>query len=176
MFEAILLFFLFLSAALLCFVVFSSAFSLLQTRVPFVSTADDDIKYLVEKNSIKPGDIFYDLGSGYGKVVFLVEKLSGAETVGFELNYAMYMLARLKKIFNRSRAVFFNRNFFEADWSEASIIYCYLFPPLMPQIEKKILENCKPNTTVICRDFPLPNLKPHHIGSPNKHKLFFYRL
>lgn len=171
-----LLSFLFLFSLILFFVITTSFLGYLQTRVPYAGTIDEDVKYVVKKASIKPSDTFYDLGSGDGKVVFLVEKLTGAAAKGFELTYWMYLFALFKKFLKGSKAQFSHSDFFKSDWSEATVIYCYLFPPVMAHIEEKLKENCKPGTTVICRDFFLPHLKPEAVLSPNKHKLFFYRV
>lgn len=172
----LLLFFL-LFAFFLLFVIFSAFLGFLLTRVPFVPTYASDIKFIVEKLGIASKDTFYDLGSGNGKVVFLVEKLSGAKVKGFELTWWTHYWALLQKILTRSHAEFSNRNFFKQDWSKANIIYCYLYPPLMGKIEEKFKTEMKPGSIAIVRDFPFPNIRhAEKYFLPKEHEIYVYRI
>src|SRR5438128_2266947 len=93
-------------------VIISAFVGFVVTRVPFVSTARKDIEIIVKHLPITEKDFFFDLGSGDGKVVFIVEELSGAKTRGFELTLWTYFLAKIKKVFKHSQAQFRNQNFF----------------------------------------------------------------
>jgi hypothetical protein len=162
-------------AILLLFVITSAFLGFLLTRVPFVPTYASDVEFFVKKLGLSAKDTFYDLGSGDGKVVFLVEKYSGAKVKGFELTWWTHWLAKIKKIIRKSNAQFVNRNFFKQPWAEATVIYGYLYPPLMGRVEEKFLAECKPGSIAVIRDFPLPNLKPQEIiYRPKKHELYIY--
>ncbi len=158
--------------------IITSAFvGFLMTRVPFVSTYESDIKFFVDDLKISPKDVFYDLGSGNGKVVLLVEKLSGAKVKGFERTLWTHWWAKLKKLATGSKAEFSTQNFFNANWSDANIIYCYLYPPLMGRIEEKFKAEMKPGSIAVVRDFPFPNMphaEKHYL--PKKHEIYIYRI
>ncbi len=159
------------------FVVLSELVAFLRTRVPFVPTRASDIEFIAGKLALSPQDIVYDLGSGNGKVVFLLEKLTGAKAKGFELGWWTYLYARLKAWFMSSKAEFAHRNFFKEDWSEASVIYCYLYPPLMGRIEEKFLAECRPGSRAVVRDFPLPGMpygEKYYL--PHNHEIYVYKL
>ena len=163
-------------ALLLLFVVFSSFLGFLLTRVPFVPTRAADIEFIVKELGVSRKDVFYDLGCGNGKVVFLVEKLTGAKTQGFELTWWTYLWAQLKKLLIGSKSRFVNKNFFKADWSEATVIYGYLYPMLMGQVQEKFIVECKPGSVAIIRDFSFPNLKPEKVfHMPKKHEIYVYK-
>lgn len=171
----VLLFFLLL-AIILLFVILSELVAFVRTRVPFVPTHEGDIKFIVEKLGISSKDTFYDLGSGNGKVVFLVEQLSGARVKGFELGWWTILFAKLKALFSGSKAKFVNKNFFKADWSGANYIYGYLYPPLMGRIKDKFFKECKPGSIAIIRDFPLPDIKADEAYYlPKKHEIYIYK-
>ena len=149
--------------------VVSSFIGFVITRVPFVRTDLKDIQRIVAQVHISQNDVFFDLGSGDGKVCFEVNKLSGAKALGFELTWWTYWVSQIKKHAARTkyRAVgFTNQNFFKHSWQEATVIYGYLYPPLMGRVEEKFLADCKPGTYAVVRDFPLPNLKPFYIINP----------
>lgn len=170
-------------AWVLLFIILSEFVAFLRTRVPFVPTHAGDVKFIVEKLKLSPTDVFYDLGSGNGKVVFLVEKLSGAKTVGFELGWWTILFAKIRlKIldlrFKRKHHIKFkNKNFFKENWSGANVIYCYLYPPLMGRIEEKFLAELKPGSIAIVRDFPFPTMTyAEKYYLPKDHEIYIYRI
>ena len=175
MLFSVFLVFMLLVAVVLLVIVTSAFLGFLFTKVPFVPTNANDVEFFVKKLSIGPKDVFYDLGSGDGKVVFLVEKYSGAKTIGFELTWWTHVLAKLKAKFKKSKAMFKNQNFFKHSWAEATVIYGYLYPPLMARVEEKFISDCKHGTFAVIRDFPFPNLKPLEIiKRPKNHELYIY--
>jgi SAM-dependent methyltransferase len=182
---AIILFFclFLLFSLLLLFWIVSSFLGFVITRVPFVPTAARDIHTIAERVPLSEDDVIYDLGSGNGKVVFMLERLTGARTVGFETTLWTHWYALAKQLFynvgnkRRSRARFVLGNFFKHDWSGASVVYCYLYPPLMRQVGDKVLAECKPGTRVIVRDFPIPNLpQVGHFHTYGRHEIFIYQV
>jgi hypothetical protein len=148
---------------LLLFVVASAFIGFLRTRVPFVTTDEVDIAELVNRLPIAKKDIVYDLGSGDGRVVFWIERLSGAQVVGYELTAWTHMWAMARKFFGKYNAILRRKDFFSESWTGATIIYAYLYPPLMARVEEKFLAECVPGSTAVVRDFPFPNLKPSEI-------------
>lgn len=177
MFYTLFLIGVLLFSFLMLFIISSAFLGFLITRVPFVPTYSSDIEYIVEKFNIQSHQTFYDLGSGDGKVCFLVNKLSGAKCVGFELTLWTYVLSVLKlKVKSvKSKVEFKNENFFKVNWAEADFIYGYLYPPLMGRVEEKFLQESKRGAVAIIRDFPFPNLKPKEvIHRPKKHEIYVY--
>ena len=176
MLYIIILFLLLIYCVLIVFVLGSSFIAVVLGGVPFVNTSKQDIEFIVKELKISSKDIFYDLGSGHGSTIFLVEKLSGAKVKGFELALWAHLLAKIKSNFLKSHAKFVLGNFFKHSWTEANYVYAYLFPPLMARVEEKFLADCKPGSTAIIRDFPFPNLKAVAVYKmPKKHKIYIYK-
>jgi hypothetical protein len=174
MLLAFLIFFL-LFTILLLFVICSAFFGFVRTRVPFVPTRDSDVKFIAHELGITSNDIFYELGSGNGKVCFAVEKATGAKCVGYELTRWTHLWAKIKSKLIKSKCDFKRKDFFKEDWSKATVIYGYLYPPLMNRIREKFLAECKPGTKAIMRDFFLPDLKPNEIyRREGDHEIFVY--
>lgn len=172
-----ILIFLLIFSVVFAFVMFSSIIGFLMGRVPYVRTRKADILQLADKLSITKNDYFFDLGCGDGKVLFAIEKLSGAKTRGFEITLWTHLWSRIKRLALGSKTELVFGNFFKNNFSDATIIYCYLFPPLMPTVGEKVMNECKSGTRIVSRDFPIPNLKL--VGSwksPTKHILYLYQL
>ena len=147
------------AAVLLTIFAISGLTAFLLTRVPFVRTNSSDIEFIIRKLELSPEDTVYELGSGDGHVAFLFERLAGCKVVGYELGWFIVWWARLQAKVVGSKARFINKNFFKADWSDAGIIYCYLFPPLMARIEQKFKKEMRPGSLAIVRDFPFPTME-----------------
>ncbi len=158
------------------FLVVSEFVAFLRTRVPFVPTHSTDIEFIVKKLDIKSNQVFYDLGSGNGKVCFLVNNLTGAECLGFELGWWTCIFAKIKSKFAKGNVNFKMQNFFSGNWSKADYIYAYLYPPLMARIEQKFLQECKQGSVAIIRDFPFPNLGySEKYFLPKDHEIYVYK-
>lgn len=164
-------------ALLLLFIIGSAFLGFALTRVPFVPTPEADIRQMVAHLQLSDDDVFYELGSGNGRVVFLVEAMSGATVVGYESTLWTHWWARLKKSWSGAQAKLVFGNFFRHSWSDATIIYCYLYPPLMSAVGAKVLAECRPGTRVVSRDFPITNLNvTGRIDTRPGHSLFIYEI
>jgi hypothetical protein len=165
-------------ASLVLLVVFVSGLGAnIASRVPYVPTRRTDIDMLVERVGITPSDTFVDLGSGNGRVVFAVERATGARVRGYEYPSWMLWYAKLKKRFTGSRAEFIAGNFFKKPWAGATIVYCYLLPQLMPRIIAKVRAELPAGTTVVSRDFPIPDLGLiEEWKTPSEHTFYIYKV
>ncbi len=173
----ILLLIFLLLTLLMLFVIYSAFWGFAVTRVPFVPTPTGDIRQLVARLGLSERDVIYELGSGNGRVVFELETLTGALLVGYEAVLWTHLWALLKKWRRRARAKFVYGNFFRHNWSEATVIYCYLYPPLMPAVGAKVLAECRPGTRVVSRDFPITALaETERIDTSPGHSLYIYRI
>jgi SAM-dependent methyltransferase len=94
---------------------------------------------LVEKVDLGKHDVFYDLGSGLGRVPILVNLLTGARTKGveFEPAYCHYAQQCAKGL-NLSRVEFVNLDAREADYSDGSVFF--LYTPFEGQLLQAVLD------------------------------------
>ena len=81
---------------------------------------------LVEKAGFKPGDVFFDLGSGLGQVVMLVHLLAGVMSVGVEFEPAFVAYARERtEELGLSGVIFVSRDARYADYSTGTVFFMY---------------------------------------------------
>lgn len=64
--------------------------------VPYLPCGVDEILAMLRDVPLGPGDVFVDLGAGLGRVVMLVHLLSGARTVGIEIQPHLVEAARAR--------------------------------------------------------------------------------
>src|SRR5579872_1228902 len=125
-FMFIIIILLFVLIIALVFLFASAIWAHMVTKVPFVPSSSEDAAKVFGELNLSKKDIFYELGSGDGRICFTAERLIGCKVVGFELGWAFWAIAQLRKYFSRSAVIFHRSNFFNYSWSEATVIYCYL--------------------------------------------------
>lgn len=119
-------------------------------KAVFVSSSYEWIAKALEIANAKKGDIFYDLGSGDGralgvaKTVFNVDKAIGIEDNPILAELSMTNIARMKNEgINVQGMDVINKDYLEADFSDATVIYCFLdgyFNSNIERVEKKFQE------------------------------------
>lgn len=146
-----------------------------RTKVPFVPSAKSDIRDMIDKIPITREDFVLDLGSGDGRVLFLIEQLTRAKVRGYEMPGWAITYAFIKKRLKKSKADFISDSFFNYGWSEATVIYIYLFPFLLERVWQKAKQECAPGTKIISRDFQIPNATPtREWKTPTNHTMRMY--
>jgi len=161
----------------LMFVITSAFLGFLITKVPFVPTHAADIPELINRLGLSESDVVYELGSGNGKVAFLFEQHSAAKIKGIETTLWTHLWAKLQALFTKSKAEFIYANFFKYPISDATVIYMYLYPPLMSALAEKILAECKPGTRIASRDFYNEHLTQiDHYKTASGHEMYVYQV
>ena len=147
--------------------------------VPFVPTRNRSLERILAPITLSKKDVFYDLGSGDGRLPFYMAKNYGLKAIGVELNPLLYFYSRLKKrLFKVKNVEFLRANFFDVSLKKASVIYVFLFPEVVNKLYSKILMECKKGTIIISHGFrikPLENKKVMTL--PQKpFTTYYYRL
>lgn len=150
---------------------------LFYTRIPYVPSKTRELEKFLSEQSPDKNNHFYDLGAGDGRVLFLAEKF-GLQPIGYEVSPLPYLLARLGKIFRRSKARIYFKNFLKANLKDAKYVYCYLFPEMTGTLYEKACRECRPGTYFICNTFSLKSVRPEqtYFDKKQKPKLFIYKI
>jgi SAM-dependent methyltransferase len=150
--------------------------ALIASAAPWLPTKHGDYERIFKLAEIKPGEVFYDLGCGDGRLVAMASR-AGASAVGFDLSLLPYFLAQLRLRREKVKAKILFKNFFKQDLSEADIIYIFLTPPVMPKMRSKLVANLKKGTRIISYAFAVPDLvlikKDTAPGRPN---IYLYKI
>lgn len=142
---------------------------------PWFPTWSQDIERFLKLADIKPGQKFYDLGCGDGKLVFAAAG-SGAEAIGFEISLLPYLLAVSRSFYvNNSKIKF--KNFWKADLSDADIVYLFLTPKVNPKAKEKLEHELKRGAKVITYTWPIEGWKPLKIDTtPGQPAMYLYTI
>ncbi len=133
---------LFLSLALL-FLVYLLIF---RYKAPWVPMYKKDLARLDQLIEFKPGQTFYDLGCGNGRIIFyLAKKYPEVKFVGVEISLIFFLICYVRKLMGGYKNVSLKLNdYMRLDFNQAD--YIYVFANAKPindiarKIEKEILK------------------------------------
>jgi len=136
------------------------------TRAPFLFFARRKLPEIISALRLAPGSVMYDLGSGDGRVLLAAAEASPAgRYVGIDYALAAHVAARWRywRAGSPKQVTFLKKDFFAHDLSDATHVYCYLFPKLMEDLHQKFLRELKPGTRVVSCDFEIPGVVPTEV-------------
>lgn len=147
--------------------------------VPFVPTRNRSLEQIFDYLAFTKKDVFYDLGSGDGRLTFYVNQRYGIRSVGVELNPLLYWFSKLKKNLAKNKKVSFVRqNFFDLNLSTASVIYLFLFPEIVNRLYPKLRKECQKGTIIISHGFKIKPLEKKLVNTltAKPFSTYYYRL
>lgn len=129
---------------------------------PFVPLPKEVVKQLINNVFLNDGDIFYDLGSGDGRVIRAVSRsYPKALCIGVEKALLPNVLSWFySKRFFHSNIRFLRQDYNTVSLEKADVVFLYLWPGAMPGILEKIRQETPRNAKIICCRFPFPNTIP----------------
>jgi hypothetical protein len=156
-----------------------------EPRVPYVPTPQEVVERMLQIAKVTPADYLIDLGSGDGRIVITAAKKHGARGFGVDLNPQRIgeANANAKQAGVVDKVAFYQRDLFETDLSEATVITMYLLPRVNLELRPKLLD-LKPGTRLVSHDFSMDDWKPDtHVqmevkekygGSGGKSDIYFW--
>ncbi len=128
---------------------------------PFVPLEPEAVEKALTLAEVGPGDVFYDLGSGDGRLLAAAAR-RGARAVGLELSLVRAWHSRaLILLSGRASGITVRReDFFKADISEATVVHLYLLAQTHERLKEKLLKELPKGARIIATGFPLPGLAP----------------
>jgi len=152
---------------------------------PFIPLRKKYIREILAIGHLKKEDIFYDLGSGDGRVLISAVKDFGVkEARGLEISPFPYWFSKIliKSKGLRSKIKVFHKNLAQlekSDLDEASVVFLYLFPKITEKLFQSAFLFLKPGTKIICVSFHPKVIDDHFKFSLSKkvgwHLIYFYQ-
>jgi cyclopropane fatty-acyl-phospholipid synthase-like methyltransferase len=141
---------------ILAFVFISSIAIAGLSFAPWVPAWKKDLPRIFKLAALKPGEVFYDLGCGNGKVVLYANKNFQARAIGLEISLPMYLVCKARQIFNSDKNLVFKlKNLYKEDLSRADAVYFFGMPDKVAKLRAKLEKELKPGCRVISYVFPI---------------------
>lgn len=122
---------------------------------------------MLSLSQLKPGEIFFDLGSGDGRSVIMAAKEFGARAVGVELRDDLVKKA-LTTIYEQNlqnRITIVNGDMFNVDLTSADVIFLYLTTSANEKVKPKLEAQLKRSVRVVSHDYEIVGWKPERVES-----------
>jgi methyltransferase family protein len=131
-----------------------------EPSVPYVPTPQEVVERMLQIAKVTRDDYLIDLGSGDGRIVVTAAKKFGARGFGVDLNPQRIAEsnANAKRAGVTDKVAFHQRDLFETDLSDATVITMYLLPRVNLELRPKLLD-LKPGTRVVSHDFSMEDWK-----------------
>lgn len=157
-------------------VVWSSA-----SLAPWVPAKKQDLARIRRLAALDKGDVFYDLGSGDGRVALYMAKIAGVKSIGVELSIPFWLVSQGRRAFHLNLPVAFKcKNLYQENLSQADAVYFFSASSdkLAGRLKQKLETELKRGTKVISYVFPMPGWEPERIDKPhqNSNPIYFYRI
>lgn len=143
-----------------------------EPSVPYVPTPQDVVERMLQMAKVTSADYVIDLGSGDGRIVITAARKFGARGIGVDLNPERIdeANANAKQAGVTDKVAFQQRDLFQTDLSEATVITMYLLPRVNVALRPRLLE-LKPGTRLVSHDFDMDDWKPdRHVKVDSKEK------
>ncbi len=145
--------------------------------VPYVPTPPEVIARMLEVAGVDSNDVLYDLGCGDGRIVVTAAKERKVrKAVGFDLDPRRIREsvenARLAGV--AERASFEQKNLFDVDLREATVLSLYLLPAVNLQLRPKLFRELRPGTRVVSHDFDMADWRPDRTITIGPHTVYYW--
>ena len=122
---------------------------------PFVPSSGRKVKAVMAMADIQPGEVVYELGSGDGRLVFAALEYTD-NVFGIEVAWPQYWWSRLRQVIQHKGGILQRKNMFDVSLTQADVVICYLYPPIMKRLKMKFEEELPEGARVIAYAFPVP--------------------
>jgi len=128
----------------------------------YIPLPKETIRKILKLARVTEKDIVYDLGSGDGRVVLLAAKDFGARAIGIEKNKLLAKISEWKvkrsKLMEKIKIV--NKDFFDCDISNATVVVVYLTQKLNDELKPKLERELKEGTRIVSASHIFKGWKP----------------
>jgi hypothetical protein len=134
-------------------------------QAPYVPNGYEFVTEALNLAEVGSADVVADLGSGDGRVLLVALKdFKVSKALGVEKDFFQSVKSRMRLWW----AVFRNHilpnsyvmrrgDFFDLDFSEATVVYLYLYPRALDQISVPLIARLKPGTRVVSCRYRFPD-------------------
>lgn len=133
--------------------------------IGYLPTPQEAVEGMLDLAEVRESDILYDLGSGDGRILITAAQRFGTRGVGIDIDpkRISQAIANASQAGVSDRVTFLQRNLFESDFQEATIVVLYLLPHLNLRLRPRLLQQLKPGSLILSHDFDMGDWQPHQV-------------
>jgi len=129
---------------------------------PFWWTPQDRVTDMLEIAEVTEDDVVYDLGSGDGRIVIAAAQKFGARGVGVEIDPDLVEQSNnaAAEAGVSDRVRFVRGDFYETDFSAATVVTMYLFEETNAKLKPYLMEQLAPDARIVTYKYRMPGWTP----------------
>lgn len=131
------------------------------------------VRSMLDLAKIGPNDTILDLGSGDGRILIEAAK-RGAHAIGYEID--PLLVRKTRKLVKNEKlshlVTVHNKNMWQADFDDATVITLYLFPNFMNRLQKNLESRLNHKIKLVSHNYRFPKKK--EISSKNNIYLYSF--
>lgn len=130
--------------------------------VPFVPTPMTVVRGMLEAAKVTKTDLVIDLGCGDGRIVVMAASEFGARGIGYDLDPERIgeANANAEKAKVADRVKFIERDLFQAEIKDATVVMLYLLPSVNEKLMPRLMGELKPGTRIVSHSFRMGQWAP----------------
>ena len=138
-------------------------YSMNKNRIVYVPTKSKkvlkEIRNYLQESKINTEEYhLVELGSGLANVIsWLTNQFKFKKTIGVEVNWMIYLFAKFIFFFKKTKIEFINKDVFDYEIPEKSVVYCYLTDQIITNLYQK---GALKNTIFFSLTFAIKDVEP----------------
>jgi SAM-dependent methyltransferase len=130
--------------------------------VPYVPSKPEVVAEMLRMAKVGKNDVLYDLGCGDGRIVITAAQLFGTRGVGIDIDPDRIAESKenAEKAGVSNLVKFYEKDLFEADFREATVVSLYLLTSVNLRLRPRLLDQLRPGTRVVSHNYGMDTWKP----------------
>ena len=93
------------------------------SAAPWLPTSRRDLPRINRLAGLKPGQVFFDIGCGDGRICdYIAVKNPKVKVFGYEIAYPVYLIGKVRSLFRKNVSIQL-KDIFKVDFSRADVVY-----------------------------------------------------
>ena len=129
---------------------------------PYLPSTPVAVEEMLRLADVRAADLVVDLGSGDGRIPIAAARAFGARGFGVDIDPKLVEEANenARKAGVEKQVRFLERDVFEADISEATVVTLYLLSGLVQRLKPKLMKELRPGARIVAHDFGFKDWTP----------------
>ncbi len=123
---------------------------------PWLPTRRRETDTALDLLALEPGQTVIDLGSGTGDFLRGAAQ-RGVYGIGYEINPILCAWSLVRTWPWRKKVTIHCRNYWHVELPECDGVYVFLIKRYMPKLDRKLISELSPGTSVVSYAFPVPD-------------------
>ncbi len=149
----------------------------IQLDVPYEPSSEEVVGAMLKIANVGENDLVYDLGCGDGRIVIGAAQKAGARGVGVDLDPQRIRESQENALKAQvtDRVRFFEKDLFQTEISDATVIMLYLWPEVNLKLRPKLFHELKPGTRIVSHSHDMGSWEPDQtVTTSDGHRLYLW--